>query len=152
MLGIVNYGLGNVQAFANVYKHANLPHLICSTADELRSVQRIILPGVGAFDQAMAMLNESGMRDALDEQVLVHKTPVLGVCVGMQMMGHSSDEGGAPGLGWIDGTVHRIDTSQLAHKPSLPHMGWNDVTPRQEEGLFEGEPICVRIYFSFLFF
>ena len=153
MLGIVNYGLGNVQAFANVYKNANIPHQVCSRPEELAGASRIILPGVGAFDQAMHQLNESGMREALDERVLRDKIPVLGVCVGMQMMGRSSDEGSSPGLGWIDGLVRRIDTSALPHKPALPHMGWNDVRPLRSGGLFDGLEEGAVFYFlhSFCF-
>lgn len=147
MLGIVNYGLGNVQAFANVYKNANIPYKVCSGPDDFNEVSHIILPGVGAFDQAMQQLNDSGMREALDERVLQGKTPVLGVCVGMQMMGRSSEEGTLPGLGWIDGVVQRIETQNLRYKPALPHMGWNDVTPCQPGGLFEGLEEGAVFYF-----
>ena len=153
MLGIIDYGLGNVQAFANVYKNANIPHQVCSRADQVAAADRLILPGVGAFDQAMHQLNQSGMRAALDQRVLHDSIPVLGVCVGMQMMAHSSDEGSSAGLGWIDGVVRRIDTSALPHKPSLPHMGWNDVAPRGAEGLFAGLETDAVFYFlhSFCF-
>ena len=123
MIGIVDYGLGNVGAFANVYKNARIPAITCSTADHLAGTTRIILPGVGAFDHAMDSLNKSGMREALDDRVLKDKVPVLGVCVGMQMMARSSEEGRGPGLGWVDGVVKRIDCSRLTSGARLPHMG-----------------------------
>jgi glutamine amidotransferase len=147
MLGIVNYGLGNVQAFANVYKNANIPYQVCSSAEELRTADHILLPGVGAFDEAMQLLSDSGMREALDDKVIGEQTPVLGVCVGMQIMGGASDEGSTSGLGWIDGVVQRIDCSKLRNKPALPHMGWNDVLPRQRGGLFEGLERDAVFYF-----
>lgn len=147
MIGIVDYGLGNVGAFANVYKNARIPAITCSTADHLAGTTRIILPGVGAFDHAMDSLNKSGMREALDDRVLKDKVPVLGVCVGMQMMARSSEEGRGPGLGWVDGVVKRIDCSRLTSGARLPHMGWNDVAPRGRIGLFRGLDDKAIFYF-----
>jgi glutamine amidotransferase len=104
----------------------------------LRRASHIILPGVGAFDWAMTRLQQSGLRQALDEEVLVAKKPVLGICVGMQMMARTSEEGNLPGLGWIDASVLKFDTSLLQGKTHLPHMGWNDVSPARSGGLFDG--------------
>jgi glutamine amidotransferase len=147
MIGIVDYGLGNVRALANVYKNANLPLMICSTAEDLARPTRIVLPGVGAFDHAIELLNQSGMRQALDQRVLRDKTPVLGICVGMQIMAHQSEEGQAAGLGWIDGVVKKIDCSKLKRRPGLPHMGWNDVTPRKPTALFKELEAGAVFYF-----
>lgn len=147
MIGIVDYGLGNVLAFANVYKNANIPVMICSGADDLATATRIVLPGVGAFDHAMELLNNSGMREALDARVLRDMVPVLGICVGMQMMAHSSEEGQSAGLGWVDGVVKEIDCSNLERRPSLPHMGWNDVLPLRPTALFEGLQKDAVFYF-----
>lgn len=134
---LVHYGLGNIQAFAHIYQRLNLAVEVATTAGQLDSAQRLILPGVGAFDWAMARLNASGMRDALDDAVLNRKAPVLGVCVGMQMMAERSDEGAEPGLGWIKGDVKAFNTMSETTLP-LPHMGWNDVEPTSNACLFAG--------------
>lgn len=136
MITIVNYGLGNIQAFVNIYKRLNIPVTVASTASQLAGADKIILPGVGAFDWAMMCLNESGMREILDERVILHKRPVLGVCVGMQMMAQRSEEGRQPGLGWIEAEVRRFDDSGFEQKTHLPHMGWNDACPAGTECLF----------------
>ncbi|HYC48448.1 MAG TPA: imidazole glycerol phosphate synthase subunit HisH [Burkholderiales bacterium] len=147
MIAIVKYGLGNVDAIANIYDRLDVAASLASTADDIRAADRIILPGVGSFDHAMERLDQSGMRDALDEAVLRARKPVLGICVGMQMMAARSEEGIRPGLGWIDGEVRRFDFSGLTEKPRLPHMGWNDVTPGADEGLFNGLHSDARFYF-----
>lgn len=138
MIALVNYGLGNIAAFVNVYKRLNLPVAIASTPEALRQASRIILPGVGAFDGAMERLDQSGLRACLDEMVLERKVPVLGVCVGMQIMAHRSEEGRRAGLGWIDAEVRKFDVSTFTQPTHLPHMGWNDVAPKSKDSLFKG--------------
>ena len=147
MIGIVNYGLGNIHAFANIYKRLNIPATIASTPQDLLRAERIILPGVGAFDWAMMRLNESGLRDALEEAVVIDKKPVLGICVGMQLMANRSDEGKLYGLGWIAGEVRKFDDSKFTQKTHLPHMGWNDVVPQGGDGLFRDLESGARFYF-----
>ena len=147
MIGIIDYGLGNVRAFANVYKNLNLPALIVKQPNELKNVSKVILPGVGAFDYAMQKLDQSGMRQFLDEIVLEHHVPVLGICVGMQILAHSSDEGSLPGLGWIDGKVKRFNSFSLGHSLCVPHMGWNNFKPLKTNGLFQGLCLDARFYF-----
>ncbi|HPL67774.1 MAG TPA: imidazole glycerol phosphate synthase subunit HisH [Smithellaceae bacterium] len=146
MIAIVHYGLGNVQAFANIYKRLNIPAGIAETPEGIRVANRLILPGVGAFDWAMKRLDASGLRPALEEAVGRGK-PVLGICVGMQMMARRSDEGILPGLGWIDGEVRRFDETAFTQQTHLPHMGWNDVTPRNGNGLFRDLSQGARFYF-----
>ena len=146
MITIIDYGLGNIQAFANIYQRLNIPVAVAKTDSELAGAERIILPGVGAFDWAMTRLEESGMRACLDDLVMVKKRPVLGVCVGMQMMARSSDEGKLPGLGWIDAEVKRFDERGFRQQTHLPHMGWNDVCPVDQGNLFKGIP-APRFYF-----
>jgi glutamine amidotransferase len=116
------------------------------TAQELEDAERIILPGVGAFDWAMTRLNGSGMRETLDHLVKEKRIPVLGVCVGMQMMANSSDEGELAGLGWIPATVKRFDEARFTQKTRLPHMGWNDAVPRSRDCLFR-DMLDPRFYF-----
>jgi glutamine amidotransferase len=147
LIAIVNYGLGNIQAFVNIYKRLNIPVSVANTADKLVSANKIILPGVGAFDWAMTLLNSSGMRAALDEFVTEKKKPILGICVGMQMMAKRSDEGKLMGLGWVDGEVKKFAESGSTLKARLPHMGWNDVTPRSPNGLFRNLASGARFYF-----
>ena len=147
MIAIVNYGLGNIQAFANIYRRLNIPISIANTVDELVLADRIILPGVGAFDWAMTLLNDSGMRKALEESVIERKTPVLGICVGMQMMAKRSDEGVLDGLGWMEAEVRKFDQTFSKHKINLPHMGWNDVKPHTPNGLFRNLWSGTRFYF-----
>lgn len=147
MIAIIDYGLGNIKAFGNVYKELNIPISIASSAEDLKKADKIILPGVGAFDHAIDQLNKSGMRETLDELVLVKRVPVMGICVGMQILAGSSDEGVLPGLGWIDGEVKKFDITQLKHTPRLPHMGWNDVEPVKESGLFHHLEKDSRFYF-----
>lgn len=154
MITIVNYGSGNIRAIANIYKRLNVAVSMASTPDELRSAEKIILPGVGAFDQAIKCLNESGMKGILNELVIEKKKPVLGICVGMQILANSSEEGGLDGLGWIDGEVKKFDISHFTQKTHLPHMGWNDVIPVKTSKLFvnlENNPLFYFLhsyYFS----
>ena len=145
MITIVDYGLGNVNAFLNVYRRLNVVARTASRAEDLQGAEKVILPGVGAFDHAMALLNQSGMRQTLDDLVLRQQVPVLGVCGGMQMRGRDSEEGSLPGLGWIDGRVRSL-TSKTASLP-VPHMGWNDAEPAATEPLFAGLESPARFYF-----
>lgn len=147
MISIVNYGLGNVHAILNIYKRLNIDVAIVSSPDELTSGEKIILPGVGAFDGAMKRLNESGLRDILDEMVIGESKPVLGICVGMQLMASKSEEGTSKGLGWIDGEVKKFEASDGKRKVYLPHMGWNNVQPCRNDSLFKDLDSEARFYF-----
>jgi glutamine amidotransferase len=147
MITIVNYGLGNIQAFVNIYKRLNIPAKIATSPNELFGADRIVLPGVGAFDWAMKRLNESGLREALEEVVVRKGKAVLGICVGMQMMAKRSEEGMLNGLGWIDAEVRKLDVSSCTQKTYLPHMGWNDVAPLKTECLFRDLEKGARFYF-----
>ena len=147
MITLANYGLGNIQAFANIYKRLNIPVSVADTTDELEQAEKIVLPGVGAFDWAMTRLNDSGMRACLDDLVLRQKLPILGVCVGMQMMARRSDEGKLPGLGWINAEVKKFEIAAFTQKTHLPHMGWNNVLPKKTDCLFRDLEVNPRYYF-----
>ena len=147
MITIIDYGLGNVRAFANVYERLNIPVSIAKTVNDLKDTTKFILPGVGAFDYAISKLNDSGMRETLDNLVLGHQVPVLGICVGMQMLANFSDEGVLPGLGWIDGMVKKFDVSVLNSKTQLPHMGWNTINPNNDNPLLVKFSNDSRFYF-----
>ena len=147
MITIIDYGLGNVLAFVNVYKRLHTPASVARTPDDLRDATKLILPGVGAFDHAMELLHRPGMRESLDEMVLARTVPVLGVCVGMQILASSSEEGQAGGLGWVPGDVRKFDVTAMQPRMRLPHMGWNDVKPVAPSPLFAGLEQDARFYF-----
>ena len=147
MIAIVDYGMGNIRAFANVYKNLNFPYKVASLPDDLRGATRIILPGVGAFDHAMEQLHKSGMLETLEELVLRRRVPILGICIGMQILAHSSQEGNLPGLGWIDGVVKRIGVASLPPQIQLPHMGWNDINVKCSSPLLKDVQEGSRFYF-----
>ena len=152
MIHIVDYGLGNIGAFLTLYKRQDIPAVAVSTPDELAKADHILLPGVGSFDHAMQLLNASGMRETLDDLVKDKKVPVLGICVGMQILGDSSDEGQDPGLGWIPGRIRDLASRGGQHQGlPLPHMGWNDIAPTRAIPLLKGisDP---RYYFLHSFY
>lgn len=136
MIAIIDYGSGNIQAIKNIYKKLKIKCKFVSEPSQLDGVNKIILPGVGAFDEAMTQLNESGLREVLDLMVLEQKIPVLGVCVGMQIMATSSDEGELDGLGWFNAQVKLFDEHIINHKPKLPHMGWNEIQTMSDHSIF----------------
>jgi imidazole glycerol-phosphate synthase subunit HisH len=152
MITIIDYGVGNIFAFQNVYKRLNILTKIAKTAQDLEGAQKLILPGVGHFDYAMSQLNNSGMREKLDDLVLNQKIPVIGICVGMQMMGNKSDEGDLEGLKWIDADIKKFDEATILQRTKLPHMGWNDVKPISNHPLFAGLEDDAIFYFLHSFY
>jgi glutamine amidotransferase len=154
MIALINYGLGNIQAFANVYQRLHIPVMVANTPEDILQASKLILPGVGHFDHAMQLFNKSGMKRAVEQQVLDNHVPVLGICVGMQMLARCSEEGEEAGLGWIDGEVKALKPllNEGAGLP-LPHMGWNDVSPNKSSPLFKGdESHDSRFYFLHSFY
>jgi glutamine amidotransferase len=147
VIGIVNYGSGNINAIANIYKGLNIECKAVSDESELEAVDRLILPGVGAFDECMQQLRESGLQEKLTQLVLLKKKPVLGICIGMHIMADTSDEGVLSGLGWIQGKVKKFSTKSLEAKPYLPHMGWNNVEDINRHAIFKGVEYDQGFYF-----
>jgi len=147
MIAIVDYGSGNINAIANIYKSLKIPFCFASTLSQIEEAEKIILPGVGSFDDCMSRLNESGLKEILNKKVLIDKVPVLGICIGLHMMANMSEEGQLPGLGWVDGKVKKFDKSKLLYKPKLPHMGWNKVKILNAPELFKGTNTNQGFYF-----
>ncbi len=148
LIAVVDYGMGNVGSVANMLRRLGNNVTITQDHGELRSATKLILPGVGAFGRGIEMLSESGLANTLTELVIQRMTPILGICLGMQLMTRSSEEGdsAAPGLGWIDAkTVRLKPASELGLK--VPHMGWSHARPVNSSPLFVGVEEGQRFYF-----
>ena len=137
MIHILDYGLGNIQALLNTFKRLGIDASRARCAAELEGATRLILPGVGAFDRAIMLLNQSNMRPLLQDMVLTRQVPVLGICVGMQMLACGSDEGLLPGLNWLPGHVRAFANTPASKNLPMPHMGWNNLNLRTGHRLFE---------------
>ena len=145
MIGIINYGLGNVKAILNLYNYHRIKAKLVSTIDDFDLIDRLILPGVGSFDNAINLFNESGMREKTEKLVLEKKIPFLGICVGMQILGNSSEEGKQKGLCWINGDIKKINF--FNKKLPLPHLGWNKISLTKNSKILKG---LNNQYFYFL--
>lgn len=137
MITIIDYGSGNIRAIANIYEKLNITYHIAKTPEEVVGAQKIFLPGVGAFDETISKLDSTGFRAVLDVEVLQNKVPIIGICVGMQILAESSEEGTLQGLGYIKGKVKKIDPSFLSQKPKLPHLGWNSIDIKRPHPLLQ---------------
>jgi imidazole glycerol-phosphate synthase subunit HisH len=147
MLTIVNYGVGNLSSMQNMLKKIGVSSIISNKKDEISTAEKLILPGVGAFDTCADRLKESGLIPVLNERVIKDKIPVLGVCVGMQLMLDSSEEGIMPGLGWIKGKIVRFNKDLLSKQLKIPHMGWAEIGLNKKNNLLDGIQGNPRYYF-----
>lgn len=148
MISIVDYGSGNIQAIATLLKRSNTAAEIVQRPEAIAGARRILLPGVGAFDQTMNTLEASGMAEAIRSRIQTGDATCLGICVGMHCLADSSEEGpGVAGLGLVPGTVQRFDTARIPEKPRLPHMGWNTVTDLNAHPLLAGIDRAQGFYF-----
>lgn len=146
MISIVAYGAGNISSIANMLRHVGVDSRVVETPEEIASAEKLVLPGVGHFDYGMSRLRERGLAVALDDAVLRRRVPCLGVCLGMQLMCRGSDEGAAPGLGWIKADVRRFDIPADSDL-KVPHMGWNSVVLRRDDGIVPRDDHRQRFYF-----
>ncbi|HBR94198.1 MAG TPA: imidazole glycerol phosphate synthase subunit HisH [Opitutae bacterium] len=145
-IGIINYGMGNIASIKNAFEALGADTFLVETPEMLKDAERIILPGVGAFSAAMQHLNEEKWIPAIQHAVYEQKRPLLGICLGMQLLLTSGDEGGTcAGLGLIDGEVKHLQLSDPALR--IPHMGWNEVDYTAESPLFKGIPDQSDFYF-----
>ena len=147
MITLIDYGLGNIMAIANIYRKHNIPIRVAKNINDLKDSTKLILPGVGSFDWAMQLLKRSNMLDVINELVLNKKVPVLGICVGMQIMTQSSEEGELDGLKWINAKVLKFPKTYSSKKIILPHMGWNKVEYLGQNALFSNMALNPRFYF-----
>ncbi len=147
MITILDYGVGNLGSIVNMLKKIGIKASVASDAEMLQDANKLILPGVGAFDAGMRKLRETGLIPTLNELVLEKKIPTLGLCMGMQMMTKKSTEGIEDGLGWFDAETIRFSFSLEKAHLKIPHMGWNTISPRREHLLFTDFEDDVRFYF-----
>jgi glutamine amidotransferase len=144
---IVDYGMGNLGSIANMIKKVGGKASILSDPAQISRARRLILPGVGAFDSGMTQLRERGLLEVLHRKALEDKIPVLGICLGMQLLTSSSEEGVLPGLGWIPAATRKFSFPSGPGSLRIPHMGWNTVVPRPDAALFQGQEGPWRFYF-----
>lgn len=147
MITILDYGSGNISAIKNIYERLNISFEFANTHEQISKADHIILPGVGAFDETISTLHKNGIIEVLNKMVLVKKIPILGICVGMQMIAESSEEGLLKGLGWIPGKVKKFDKELIPNKPKIPHLGWNSVATTRNNPLFKGIDQKMGFYF-----
>lgn len=147
MITIVDYGMGNLGSVVNMFKKVGAQARISSDVEEIRHASKLLLPGVGAFDAAMQRINNMpGLLEVLNDKALKEKVPVLGICLGMQLLTLGSEEGVLPGLGWIAGRAHHFE-SRIDQMLKVPHMGWNVAKIVNETKLTEGFEGELRFYF-----
>jgi glutamine amidotransferase len=147
MLTIVDYGTGNLRSVQNMLKSLGVAARISSARADIMAASALILPGVGHFDFGMRSLNQLDLRGVLDEQVLGRKVPMLGICLGAQLLTRGSEEGSEPGLRWIAADTRRFDAARLDPWLRVPHMGWADTEFRASSPLFAGAASTPRYYY-----
>lgn len=147
MIAVVDYQAGNIGSILNMLKKLGASGTITANADEIQQAEKIILPGVGSFDYGMSKLKEMNLLQVLDQKVKRDNIPILGICLGAQLMCKSSEEGVLPGLGWIDGVVKKFPTQINGRRYSVPHMGWDIVHAQRESKILLDLPAEPRFYF-----
>jgi len=147
MIAIVNYGAGNPGSISNMLSRIGVEAVITADAGVITAAQKLILPGVGAFDAAMANLEKSGLIPVLDRQVRDRGVPILGICLGMQLFSKRSEEGKTPGLGWLDAETVRFQFDPAHAHLKIPHMGWNSIQVLRGSPILDGSDEDSRYYF-----
>jgi len=144
MITIIDYGVGNLGSIRNMLRRVDADVTVSSDAAEVRAADKLILPGIGSFDHAVRELRASGLVPLVERRVLEEKVPLLGICVGAQLLLARSDEGSEPGLGWIDGETVAFPSNAAL---KIPHMGWTDVVAHKPSALWRGLEDEARFYF-----
>lgn len=151
MVTIVDYGMGNLGSILNMFKKIGVQAMITSDLEEISKAAKILLPGVGAFDAAISKIDERGLREVLNKKALTEKVPVLGICLGMQLLTNSSEEGKLPGLGWIQAKTTKF-TFTKERNLTVPHMGWNEIKVANACTLTDNFYPEMRFYFVHSYF
>lgn len=144
---IVNYGMGNLASIQNMLRKIGCTSVISSHPEDIQQATHLILPGVGHFGRGMEQLHQLGLIPYLEEKVLQQKVPVLGICLGMQLMGRSSEEANVPGLGWINADFVKFRPEEASEKISIPHIGWEDIRVKKKDSILNPLPAEPRFYF-----
>lgn len=142
-VAIIDYATGNAGALLALFKRLRIHACLTREPAVIQKASKIILPGVGAFDHAMRSLAQHNLIPVLRERVLTQKTPLLGICLGAQILGHTSEEGSCPGLGWLDMETKKFST----HDVRVPHIGWQEIQPKKASALLEQMAPDARFYF-----
>lgn len=148
MIVIVDYGMGNLRSVQSKIEMLKYSAVISSNPDEIFKASKLILPGVGFFGEAMKNIKLKGLIDVLNQKVQNDKVPILGICLGMQLLTMHSEEGDSEGLKWIDGKVKRFRFNDTNKDLRIPHVGWNKILKKQESILFRDIPENERFYFT----
>lgn len=147
MITIVDYGAGNIKSIVNMLRNLGIKAESSSDPTRIADAQRLILPGVGHFDFGMGELESRGIVPALNQAVLQKSAPILGICLGVQLMTRSSEEGQRPGLGWVDGRTVRFDRARLDSHLRVPHMGWSETWVERPSALSVAISDDARFYY-----
>lgn len=146
MIAVIDYGLGNTGSIKNMLKKVGYPDVVIThNPEEIEKADKLVLPGVGAFDYGMQMIHEFSLLPVLNKEVLEKKKPVLGICLGMQLLTKGSEEGQLPGLGWIDAYTYKFVFANKELK--VPHIGWEYITPVKQHSLVDNLPSPSKYYF-----
>lgn len=147
MITIIDYGMGNLGSIVNMLKKIGAEAQLSSDVSVIAAAEKLILPGVGAFDNGMQNLNKIGLIEVLTDKVLRRQTPILGICLGLQLFTRRSEEGNLPGLGWIDAETIRFQFPPGRNNLKIPHMGWNEIIAKRDNPLLAGFDDLPRFYF-----
>jgi glutamine amidotransferase len=147
MLIIVDYGVGNLNSIQNMLKKAGVEGKISNKTEEIARASKILLPGMGAFDNCMEKLDESGLRQVVEQKAIREKVPVLGICVGLQMFMENSEEGRLPGLAWIKGSTVKFKPEKMQGNQKIPNMGWHEIQAKKPSRLLQNLEDS-RFYFA----
>jgi imidazole glycerol-phosphate synthase subunit HisH len=148
MIGIIDYGVGNIGSILNMLKKVGHKAEIVNKHSDFTTFRKLILPGVGAFDYGAQKLNESGLWDILNHEVIENKKPILGICLGMQLMTKGSEEGKLKGLGWFEAETVKFNSLSLPKEYKIPHMGWNNILIKKPSSILSAhQQETPRFYF-----
>ena len=148
MIGIIDFGMGNIKSVANAVYEQGYDPILLDSAEKFDEASHLILPGVGHFKKAMSSLEQSGLLDIINQDVRINKKPLLGICLGSQLLLEHSEEGGVKGLGLVDGQVKAFDGTQIR----VPHVGWNEITDISPHPVLEGISPDSDFYFVHSYF